>query len=70
MWASSTRAGPSVEELEAAAGLFAKEVEVAARPFVKGVVEPVCKEDGVCAFVLSPAQRTGSARLSCRWRQE
>ena len=54
-------------QLEVAVGLFVKELEVAAGPFVNRVVAPVCKDDGVCAIVLPPAQTTGRARLSC-WR--
>ena len=41
--------------MEAAARPFLKELEVAAGPFVKGVVAPACKEDGACAFVLPAA---------------
>ena len=61
---SSARAGLSAKELEAAAGPFAKELEVAASPFTKGVVAAAYEEDGVCVFVMTPAQRTGSACLS------
>ena len=65
---SSARAGPFAKEFEAAAGPFTKELEVAAGPFAKEVVALVCREDGACAFVLPPTQRTGRAHLSYRWR--
>ena len=61
---SFTRAGMFSKELEPAARPFTKDLEVAAGPFTKGAVAPVCKEDGTCAFVLSPTRRTGCARLS------
>ena len=67
---SSARAGPFAKEFEAAAGPFAKELEVAAGPLAKGVVAPAYEEDKACVFVLSPAQRTGRARLSCRRRRK
>ena len=52
--------------MEAAAGSFAKELEVAAGTFAKGVVAPVCEEGGACAFVLPAARRTRRACLSCQ----
>ena len=52
---SSVRARPFAEELEVAAGTFAK-----------GVVTPAYEEDKVCAFVLPLARGTGCARSSCR----
>ena len=69
---SSARAGLFAKELEAAAEPFAKELEVAAGTFTKRVVAPVYKGDGagVCAFILPPAQRTGSVCLSYQRRRE
>ena len=37
--------------MEAVAGPFAKELEVADRPFAKEVVATTGKEDGACEFV-------------------
>ena len=51
IFSSSFKAMEELWESEAMAGPFAKEFEVAAGPFTKGVVPPTCKEDRECPLV-------------------